>query len=477
MAATSTKTSFADVSELRAALDGIVRIEGDAVAIEDRAAFRGELIDRLIRTAILGDDEPKAASRWLIRAAAPRLGAFPASIHDLYLAGGRGEYQNATAPAINIRGLTYEVMRAVFRAAQANDNKIVLFELARSEIGYTEQRPGEYASNALAAAIKEGHQGPVFIQGDHYQVNAKNYAKDSAAELQSIRDLTAEAIAAGYYNIDIDASTIVDLDQPTIREQQAFNARHTAELTRFIREQEPEGITISVGGEIGEVGARNSTVEDLTAFMDQYRSELATASAAAGEGLAGISKISVQTGTSHGGVVLPDGSIADVAVDFDVLGELSRVARDEYGLGGAVQHGASTLPTAAFSRFAQANAIEVHLATAFQNQIYDSVAFPATLRDEIYAYLAANHQDERKPNQTDAQFYYTTRKRGFGPFKRQLWDLPAETTQAIMAELEPTFSLMMRELGVAGSAALVDRIIKPVEVPTPAPAPLQAAAR
>jgi fructose/tagatose bisphosphate aldolase len=462
--------------EIRAALDGIARIEGDALAVDDRAAFRGELIDRLIRTAILGDDEAKAASRWLIRAAAPRLGAFPASINDLYLAGGRGEYAHATAPAINVRGLTYDVMRTIYRAARANDCKIMLFELARSEIGYTEQRAAEYASNALAAAIKEGHEGPVFIQGDHYQINAKAYAKDPETELQAIRDLTREAIAAGYGNIDIDASTIVDLSQPTVREQQTLNARHTAELTRFIRELEPAGVTVSIGGEIGEVGSQNSTVEDLTAFMDQYVSELAKQAEAAGRELTGISKISVQTGTSHGGVVLPDGSIAKVAVDFETLAELSRVAREQYGLGGAVQHGASTLPTEAFGRFAQANAIEVHLATAFQNQIYDSAAFPADLRDEIYAHLAANHQNERKEGQTDAQFYYTTRKRGFGPFKRQLWDLPAETKQAIMAELEPTFSLMMRELGVAGSADLVDRIVRPVEIPLPAPNALRAAA-
>ncbi|MDQ3411149.1 MAG: class II fructose-bisphosphate aldolase [Chloroflexota bacterium] len=474
-ATTRTTTAFADVSELHGALAGIARIEGDAVAIDDEAGFRGGLIDRLIRTATFGDDQSKAASRWLIRAAAPRLGAFPASIHDLYLAGGRGDYAHATAPAINIRGLTYEVMRTVLRAARANDCKIVLFELARSEIGYTEQRPGEYAANALAAAIKEGHRGPVFIQGDHYQVNAKKYAQDPEGELQAIRDLTAEAIAAGYYNIDIDASTIVDISLPTITKQQALNARHTAEMTRFIREREPAGITVSVGGEIGEVGARNSTVEDLTAFMDGYVRNLTSQADAAGGEVPGISKISVQTGTSHGGVVLADGSIAEVAVEFDVLAELSRVAREDYGLGGAVQHGASTLPTAAFGRFARANAIEVHLATAFQNQIYDSDAFPAALRDDIYAHLAANHQDERKPDQTDAQFYYTTRKRGFGPFKRQLWDLPDETKGAIMAELEPTFSLMMRELGVANTAGLVDRVITPVEVEVPAPAGLREA--
>ncbi len=468
MTATTTRRPIADVQELRGALDGIARVDGDAVEVRDAAGFRGELIDRLIYTAVFGDEPAKSTCRWLIRAAAPRLGAVPASIHDLYIAAGRGEYANRTAPAINVRGLSYDVMRAIFRAARANDCKIVLFELARSEMGYTEQRPAEYAANALAAAIKEGHQGPVFIQGDHYQIAAKKYLQDPEAELRGLRELAAEAIAAGYGNIDVDASTIVDLDLPTVEDQQTLNARHTAEMTRFIREREPAGITISIGGEIGEVGARNSTVEDLHGFMARYQAELARQSEEAGRTLPGISKISVQTGTSHGGVVLPDGTIQEVAVDFDTLAELSAAAR-EYGMGGAVQHGASTLPEEAFDRFAQANAIEVHLATAFQNQIFESDAFPADLKEEIYAYLAANHADERKPNQTDAQFFYTTRKRAFGPFKRRLWDLPEETRAGIVADLEPRFDLIMQRLGVAGSAELVDRIVTPVDVPVPMP--------
>ncbi len=476
MTATTSSQVFADVAALRRELDGIASVQGDTVEVVDADGFRGKLIDRLIRTAVFGEEPVKEASRWLIRAAAPALGAFPASIHALYMAAGRGDYANKTAPAINVRGLTYDVMRTVLRAARANDSKIVLFELARSEMGYTDQRPGEYAANALAAAIKEGHQGPVFIQGDHYQINAKNYAKDAEGELKGLRELTAEAIAAGYYNIDIDASTIVDIDLPTIEEQQTLNARHTAEMTRLIREREPAGITISIGGEIGEVGKRNSTVEELRGFMDRYVEELGQQRQEAGRDLARISKISVQTGTSHGGVPLPDGTIKEVAVDFETLAALSTAAREEYGLGGAVQHGASTLPAEAFDRFAQANAVEVHLATAFQNQIYDSGSFPTQLRDEIYAHLAANHADERKPDQTDAQFYYTTRKRGFGPFKRQLWDLPEETRGGIMADLESTFDLIMKRLGVSGSAALVDRIVKPVDVAVPAPEALRTVA-
>ncbi|HEU0114088.1 MAG TPA: class II fructose-bisphosphate aldolase [Thermomicrobiales bacterium] len=469
--------SFANLDELLQALDGIARIDGDAVTVVDEAGFRAGLIDRLVGAAVFADEPVRSVSRWLIRAAAPALGAFPASIDALYRAAGRGEYAHATAPAINVRGLTYDVMRTIFRAAHANDCKIFLLELARSEMGYTEQRPGEYAANALAAAIKEGHRGPVFIQGDHYQINAKNYAKDAAAELAAVRDLTLEAIDAGYFNIDIDASTIVDLSLPTIEAQQTLNARHTAEMTRVIRDRQPAAINISVGGEIGEVGGRNSTVEDLRGFMTQYRAALQAQGKEAGRDLEGISKISVQTGTSHGGVVLPDGSIAQVAVDFDTLAKLSEVAREEYGMGGAVQHGASTLPETYFHRFAEANAIEVHLATGFQNRIFDNPAFPANLRDEIYAYLDEKHADERKPEMTDAQFHYTTRKRAWGPFKAAFWSLPAATRQRLMADLEPVFGIIMQRLGVANTGALVDRIVTRVDVPVPAPAALHAARR
>jgi hypothetical protein len=100
---------------------------------------------------------------------------------------GRGEVSGFTVPAINIRGLTYDTARAIFRSAIKNDSGAFIFEIAKSEIGYTEQRPAEYAACCIAAAIKEGYRGPVFIQGDHFQINAKNYAKDKAAEIAGLK--------------------------------------------------------------------------------------------------------------------------------------------------------------------------------------------------------------------------------------------------------------------------------------------------
>ncbi len=408
-------------------------------------------IDAAIEGAIFAaTEDARGQHRKDIRALAASVGAYPASIQGLYEAAGKGLYQNKTAPAINLRGLTYQSARAVFRAALANKVGAFIFEIARSEIGYTRQSPGEYASCVLAAAVKEGFAGPVFIQGDHYQVSAGKYRAGPDKELAAIEALVRESVEAGFFNIDIDASTVVDLAQESLEKQQESNYTITAAMTKSIRGLEPKGVSVSVGGEIGEVGGRNSTVEDLRAFMTGYRELL-------GGGARGISKISVQTGTTHGGVVLPDGSLAKVELDFGVLEQLSRVAREEYGMAGAVQHGASTLPEAAFSLFPKAGTAEVHLATGFQNIIYDSEYFPRELTDTIAARLVNNYSNEAKQGETREQFLYKTRKKAFGDFKREIWDLPQESVQAIGQALEDRFSLLFRELNVVNTVDLVAR--------------------
>lgn len=465
-------TIYSSISQMSERLAGALKIRDDGVDVLDPNVIRSELIDELVSTAVFGEEDVRDAARWVIRVIAPEMGAYPASIQDLYMAAARGEYRNVTTPAINLRMLSYDMAQRVFRAARDTGTKQVLLELARSEMGYTDQRPAEYASCVLGAAIREGWNGPVMIQGDHYQANAKAYAEDADAEIGAVRDLAIEALRAGYGNIDIDSSTLVDLTHESLRDQQRLNSLHTAELTKSIRDHEPAGWTISVGGEIGEVGKENSTVADLDAFMEGYREELDKL----GTGITGLSKISVQTGTSHGGIVLPDGSIKDVAVDFETLAKLSEAAK-KYGMGGAVQHGASTLPEDAFHKFAEADAVEVHLATAFQNSIYDSDAFPSDLKREMYAWLDENRASERKDGQTDEQFYYTTRKRAIGPFKRQVWELPDEVRDEMLKDLQPKFELIMHKLNVAGNGNLVDRYISRVDVEVPAPAAVREAVK
>ncbi len=365
---------YENMDQLKKGCESILAYDGGDVRVLNEARFQEKLIDDLIYTVVFSPDpETSQAAGFLIRRGAASMGIMPASIQSLYEAMGRKELGGFTVPAINIRGITYDVAQAVFRAAIKGNVGPVLFEIARSEIGYTKQRPLEYACAVTAAAVKSGWRGPVFLQGDHFQINAKKFAADAEKETQAVKDLIREAIVAGFYNIDIDTSTLVDLSQPTIKDQQRTNFTLAAELTALIRDLEPEGITVSVGGEIGEVGGKNSTVDELQVFMDGYLEELKKR----GEAFKGISKISVQTGTTHGGVPLADGTVAKVKIDFEVLQKLSETSRAQYGLSGAVQHGASTLPDEAFDRFPATGTAEIHLATGFQNMIYDSFAFPA----------------------------------------------------------------------------------------------------
>lgn len=445
-----------DIKELR----GSIAAGKDGIEIKDRAAVSA-IMDRLIYEAVFAEEERKKGLLLLVKEIAKAFGAFPTSIQGLYEEMGRN-YPGFTVPAMNIRGLTYDSARAVFRKALEKKVGAFIFEIARSEIGYTKQRPLEYAAVCLAAAVREGFQGPVFIQGDHFQLVRKNFLGDPDAETGYVKGLIKEAVEGEFYNIDIDSSTLVDLEKPTLKEQQRPNFEKTAELAALIREVQPKGLEISIGGEIGEIGKKNSSPDELHAYLGGFREIFK-----AGKGL---SKLSVQTGTSHGGVVLPDGSLAKVKIDFETLRQLSDIARKEYGLSGAVQHGASTLPEDAFHMFPETGTSEVHLATGFQNIIFDSPHLPADFREEVYNYIKTEFAKEKKDDQTEEQFIYSTRKKGFGTLKKKWWDLSEGIRKPVMAELEAKFGLLFDKLRVENTMEIVKKTVKPVVIKKEIPA-------
>jgi fructose/tagatose bisphosphate aldolase len=444
-----------ELTELLALVEGSVQIESENVIIKDQQLLQTN-IHRWVDISSLDTGQLQGWARYLIRRSALELGIYPASIYELYMARGRGEISPFfTVPAFNLRVMAFDAARAAFNAANLMNGNAIIFEIARSEIGYSEQRPAEFSSNILAAAIAENYKGPVFIQGDHFQVSAKRYATDPDKEIGAIKDLIIEAMTAGFYNIDIDTSTLVDISETDISKQQKLNIDLSAIFSKFIRENQPKDITISIGGEIGEVGGKNSTEEELNTYLQGFNAQFAMQN----PGSPGLSKISIQTGTSHGGVVLPDGTIARVSVDFDTLLNLSRVARNDYGLGGTVQHGASTLPEDAFGKFVEYEAIEVHLATNFMNMFYENI--PENLRGKIYKYLKENYQTEYKPGMTDEQFYYKTRKNGLGPFKSEIISLPMQFHREMQLVWKEKFMTLFKLLGIEGTRSVVEKYISP----------------
>jgi fructose/tagatose bisphosphate aldolase len=369
-----------------------------------------------------------------------------ASIQPLYDAIGSGRIQGFTVPAFNLRGLVELAARAIFRVAKTLDAGAFIFEISRGEMSYTGIRPFDFATSVARAARREGWAGPVFLQGDHFQFDPRRYVADPVAETEAVKALARDAIAAGFLNIDIDPSTLVVLERPTVQEQQRDNFERAAELTEYIRKLQPAGEDISIGGEIGEVGKSNSTVEEFEAFFEGYR------------GLwrgKPISKMSVQAGTEHGGTVLPDGTRARVAVDFDVHRRISAACR-RHGLAGTVQHGASTLPEEMFPEFPKSGCIEIHLATELQRTIFNHPSFPADLRRDMEAWVAEAKPPEWKHGQTPAQNMERSIKRAWGPFKERIDQIPPD---GILRALEEKIARYMTLLGTAGTRSGVLELI------------------
>lgn len=426
----------------------------------------GEMLDRWAETSSLGEPDARAVAIWAIREVALANDVIPASIQDLYLARAAGKWEGRTVPAMNLRGWSYPTIRAAFRAGKELNSNLFIFEQAVGESIYAAQPPAEYTAAALAAALREGYRGPVFMQADHDQVNASAYAKDGKAEVKKLEEIMRAQVDAGFYSLDIDASTVVDLSLPTVRDQQRLNAELTAHFTEFVRGIEPEGVTISLGAEIGEVGHENTTPEELREFMVVYDEKIA------GKNLVPVSKISINTGTYHGGKMQPDGKLADVAVDYDLLKTISDICRDEFNMSGAVQHGASTLRGDQLAKFPGTGAVETHLALGFTNLTFDHPSLPKHFADMIRDYTFTNHANERGEGENDLQFLYNVRKKAWKVMKQPFWDLPEETAAEVMNSLQGMFRDMFTWMNVGNTTDLVREHTKLVKVAPPKPAAL-----
>lgn len=449
----ATSGSQDDKRDLLSLLASLSQSAG-GIEITDAAQVASS-IGVLARFAAFGtDDVRKTAHRftWEIARAS---GIYPASIEALYRQFGSGEISGLTVPAMNMRAIAFQSARGVFAAMRELNVAAAIFELSRGEIGFTGQRPLEYATVILCAAIAEGHTGPVFLQGDHFQVSASRFAENPQAEIAAVESLIAEAISAGFFNIDIDTSTLVDLSQSDVDAQQKPNYALSARLANFARQAEPDGVTVSLGGEIGEVGENNSTVAEVEAYLHGFAADTP-------DGQPGLTKLSIQSGTRHGGNVLADGSFGDMPIEFDLIDTLSMTCRDRYRLAGCVQHGASMLTLEKISKLPDAGCIEVHLAAAFLNAVYDNLPGELVRRADDWA--RENHSDEWKSGWSEAQFLHHARRYPVRPFKQEWWQATG-CHEAVRNAVNQSATAYFKALRVENSRDLVSAAIthEPVE--------------
>ena len=205
----------------------------------------------------------------------------------------------------------------------------------------------------------------------------------------------------------------------------------------FIRANRADGLVVSIGGEIGEVGKENSTEDELRSYLDGFRREFERR---AGGDAPGLSKVSVQTGPRTAACPCRAAAAEGEARLRHPRAPVRRGS--EYGLAGAVQHGASTLPDELFHHFPKVETAEIHPATdpaepPLRPPRLRPTCGPRPRRGPMRTRLMSARDGE-----TDAQFVGKTRKKALGPNKRRLWDMPEKG--AIIAISRKPSSLPLR---------------------------------
>ncbi|MFA5878942.1 MAG: class II fructose-bisphosphate aldolase, partial [Candidatus Margulisiibacteriota bacterium] len=374
---------------------------------------------KLFQLIMAGSPEEIKEAVTEINALAARAGIASESIQDHYADKSRGKSKYVTVPAINGRQFTHLLVYAALEANKklgTSKNQPVIFELAKSESGYTGQSAEKYTALVKLGYLMAGARNQkIYVQGDHFQVDrvkfwqelakagfvgaksnlnkeeisnldAVNKAQtadaklayyqnvtkflDQSAAVKEIVNLSRDAIKAGYRNIDIDSSVLERLTGTPFLKQE-WNGLVCAYLISKIRQMEKEldiKKTLSLGGEVGEIGKDSTSKEDFEAYFKVMKDYLAYL----GKDLLGPSKFAVTTGTAHGGVRDPKtGQIMrKVPIRFDILQNFSDNIKNPWVTGASrlvtVQHGASTLDPELYKGFAAIGVGEVHLATEYQ---------------------------------------------------------------------------------------------------------------
>lgn len=380
--------------------------------------------DEWLRSLILGNlGERKRVYREIVKLAGKK-GIQLASTLELYQKR-KDSGSNLVIPAFNLRGMTFELALGIFQAVQELKTEFFIFEIARSELGYTSQHPYSYAGLVLAAALESDWQRPVYLQADHLQVNPERYGNSLLREIHVVKKLLKAYLKAGFLSVDLDCSGLNNLKEEKPELLLKENLGMSLKLLRFLKLLK-RGKEIAVGLEVGEIGSRSTTTEELNWFLENLKIKLPKAP---------VVKIAVQTGTKHGGEVNTQGKLLTMPIDLKQLKLLNDIAQ-KAGFYGVVQHGASTLPLEILKQLPNTGVLEVHLGTAFQNLVFDHPEFPADFKTKIYHWLENKFASKINPNKTKEQFFYETRKQVWGKFRKEFLNLPEKFKSVIKEEMK-----------------------------------------
>lgn len=442
---------LASPAQLWSLLSNTLDVRANRVEIIDPHRLRTERIDPLVYNAVFHDSERlRYFLCWLIRRAAAGMSIYPASAQGLYAAAARGQVRRFTAPALSLRVMTYDAARACFRAAKQSGCGAMVLDLGPNATEGPAQSPVEYATCLLAGAIREGYEGPVFLQADYLRERRAADEADQRDEFDRFQNLAEEALGAGFFNLELDTSALEDPLAPDPREQERASCADAARLAAFVRKTEPPGVDTNLGVKMRGRGDSEHVARRLRAFMEGFASEFADRAGS----VTGIGKLSLDLRSAD---------------ELGASRDLAEVARREYNLATSVSWGGAPLPEALFAELTRFPVVEAHLGTRYEDLVLNHPGFPAPLRDAMSDWIDKTYGTIRGAEQDRASFQQQLRMPALERFKREMWDLPPESKDPIMADLQRTLLADFKRLDVEDTihAVLANINIQDTELPRP----------
>ncbi|MFH1788384.1 MAG: class II fructose-bisphosphate aldolase [Candidatus Altiarchaeota archaeon] len=340
--------------------------------------------------------------------------------------------------AANIR--TQLSTRGIMEAAKELD-AAVLFEIAKSEIGYTGQSPQDFYDGITGMAAELDFNTPYAIHGDHITI------KDSTPEsTASARKLIEDEVAAGFTSYAIDASHNFNFDGKTVREQLSDNIAITVELADLI----PSEACLEV--EVGEVGRTNAdgtkkltSVEESVTFIEALQEQ-------------GVKPdlLAINNGTIHGNIFDEQGNIVEqVGID---IATTKAIADAIAPLGVRIaQHGITGTPLRLMHLLIDAGIAKGNVGTNWQNVVVENL--PGELLAKMNEWtLACEHAKKmlaKKPKISQKELIAKNIKHSIKVHKDELMSVSCEYRDKINSATRQSALDFFKAFQAQGSGAKV----------------------
>jgi len=363
--------------------------------------------------------------------------------------------KNVIVMAANIR--IQHTLRGIMEAAKEMD-AAMLFEIAKSEVGYTDQQPEEYARFCRQVAREIDFNTPYCIHGDHTTVS-----ENTPAAIASAEDLIRKEVEAGFTSFAIDASHNFDLNAKTTRGQLADNIEITIRLAKLIEKlMEAKGKTrtdYSLECEVGEIGKIDpetgkqelTTVDEAVTFIKALH-----------ENAVYPDLLAMNNGTIHGNVYDANGNIIPLLGIDDK--RTREVANAIAPLGVKIaQHGITGTPLELMNKLIDAGIVKGNVATNWQNIAIENL--PADLVKRMEDWTMEKHGaavKAKKPNMSDKEIIGKNIKHAIKPFKQEIADIDDYYKQKIYDVCKASALEFIEAFNGKGSGQVVRDYVKKV---------------